>query len=92
VDHTANLIPVKVSGIWRHGGERRRTDNGSFDRCWRYGNYEERKLFKVAEYVGGVIGHAVRYLRNRHNVDVGTDEVAIASRALVSLDPENERL
>ena len=26
VDHTANLIPgAKVSGIWHHGGERRRT-------------------------------------------------------------------
>jgi hypothetical protein len=27
VDHTANLIPgTKVSGIWHHGGERRRTE------------------------------------------------------------------
>jgi hypothetical protein len=27
--------------------------------------------------VGGATSYAVRHLRNKHNVDVGTDEVAI---------------
>src|SRR2546423_3274354 len=41
VDHTADLIPgVKISGIWYYGGERRRTDGGSFDRYWRYSHYK----------------------------------------------------
>ena len=78
VDHTANLIPgAKVSGIWHHGGERRRTDNGSFDRYWRCGYCKGRKLFKVAEHVGGATSYAIRHLRNKHNVDVKGDEVAI---------------
>src|SRR5271163_299176 len=78
VDHTANLIPgVKVFGIWHNGGERRRTDNGSFDRYWRCAHCKGRKLFKVTEHVGGATSYAVRHLRNKHNVDVGADEVAI---------------
>ena len=41
VDRAAGLVPgVKVSGIWHHGGERRRTDGGSFDRYWRCGHYK----------------------------------------------------
>jgi hypothetical protein len=44
VDHIADLIPgVKISGIWHYGGERRRTDGGSFDRYWRYSHYKRWK-------------------------------------------------
>ena len=78
MDYTTNLISgAKVSGIWHQGGERRRTDNGSFDRYWRCGYCKGRKLFKVAEHVGGATSYAIRHLRNKHNVDVKGDEVAI---------------
>ena len=41
VGHTADLTPgVKISGIGHYGGERRRTDGGSFDRYWRYSHYK----------------------------------------------------
>ena len=80
VDHTANIMAgVKVSGIWHHGGERRRTDDGSWDRYWRCGQCMKRKLFKISEHAGGATSYAVRHLRNKHNVDVGADEVAIPS-------------
>ena len=56
VDHTANLTAgAKVSGIWHHGGERRRTDNGSWDRYWRCGHCTKKKLFKISEHVGGLL-------------------------------------
>ena len=81
VDHTANLTAgAKVSGIWHHGGERRRTDNGSWDRYWRCGHCTKKKLFKISEHVGGATSYAVRHLRNKHNIDVGADEVAIPSK------------
>jgi hypothetical protein len=69
-----------VSGIWHHGGERRRTDNGSWDRYWRCGHCTKKKLFKISEHTGGATSYAVRHLRNKHNVDVGADEVAIPSK------------
>ena len=79
VGHTANIIArVKVSGIWPHGGERRRTDEGSWDRYWRCGHCKGRKPFKVAEHVGGATSYAIRHLRNKHNIDIRADEMAIA--------------
>jgi hypothetical protein len=36
-----------------------------------------RKLFKVTEHVGSATSYAIRHLRNKHNIDVKTDEVAI---------------
>ena len=69
-----------MSGIWHHGGERRRTDNGSWDRYWRCGHCTKKKLFKISEHTGGATSYAVRHLRNKHNVDVGADEVAIPSK------------
>ena len=37
VNHTTNQRNgSEVSKIWLHGGERRRMDNGSNDRYWRY--------------------------------------------------------
>ena len=40
----------------------------------------KKKLFKISEHTGGATSYAVRHLRNKHNVDVGADEVAIPSK------------
>src|ERR1700739_2777504 len=68
---------TKVFGIWHHGGERRRTDNGSFDRYWRCGHCKGRNPLRVAEHVGGATSYAIRHLRNKHNIDIRADEMAI---------------
>ena len=40
MDHTANLRKnSKISAIWHHGGERRRLDDNSMVRYWRYHHY-----------------------------------------------------
>jgi hypothetical protein len=50
VDHTANQRHgSKASGIWLHGGERRRCENGSMDRYWRCGHCTIQKTLKVPE-------------------------------------------
>ena len=55
---------TKVSGIWHYGGERRRTDNGSFGKYWRCGHRKGRKVFKVAEHVGGATSYGIRQYRH----------------------------
>ena len=40
----------------------------------------KRKIFKISEHTGGATSYAVRHLRNKHNVEVGPDEVAIPSK------------
>jgi hypothetical protein len=51
-DYTANLrAGAKASGIWHHGGERRRTDNNRWDRYWRCGHCTKKKLLKIGSTV-----------------------------------------
>jgi hypothetical protein len=76
------MAGAKVYGIWHHSGERRRTDNGSWDRYWRRGHCTKKKLFKISEHAGGATSYAIRHLRNKHNIDVGADEVAIPSKSV----------
>jgi hypothetical protein len=96
VDHTASLTAgAKVSGLWHHGGERRRTDNGSWDR-WPL---HEEEAIQGQRTRRRRNSYAVRHLRNkhismifllhqflRHYFLIGKSP----SRALVSLDPEGE--
>jgi hypothetical protein len=42
---------------------------------------------RFAEHVDGATSHAVRHLRNKHNVNVETDEVTMTSRAFVLIGP-----
>jgi hypothetical protein len=48
VDHTANIRNgSEVSRIWKHGFERRRVDDGTFD--WRCGHCQHKKILKCAQ-------------------------------------------
>jgi hypothetical protein len=42
IEYAANVRKnTKISAIWHHGGERRRLDDHSMERYWRYAYYEE---------------------------------------------------
>ena len=79
VDHTANIRNgSEVSKIWRHSFERRRVDDGTFDtRYWRCGHCQHKKILKCAEGGGGTTSYAIRYLLNRHFIDLNTDDQAL---------------
>src|SRR6266480_5309826 len=78
VDHTANIRNgSEVSKIWRHGFERRRVDDGTFDRYWRCGHCQHKKILKCTEGGGGTTSYAIRYLLNRHFIDLNTDDQAL---------------
>jgi hypothetical protein len=77
VDHTANIRNgSEVLRIWRHGFERRRVGDGTFDRYWRCGHCQHKKILKCAEGGGGKTSYPIRHLRNRH-FDLNTDDQAL---------------
>jgi len=73
VDHTANIRNgSEVSRIWRHCFERRRVDDGIFDRYWRCGHCQHKKILKCAEGGGGKTRYPIR-----HFIDLNTDDQAL---------------
>jgi len=80
VDHIANQRNgSEISKIWFHGGERRRIDDGSYNRYWRCGHCKHRRYLKISE-TGGATSHAVRHLKNNHHLDLDADEQAIPAK------------
>ena len=80
VDHTANLRKnTKISPIWHHGGERRRLDNNSMARYWRYTYYIGRATVLKVDGNSGQITYALTNLKNKHNIDCKADDSAIPS-------------
>jgi hypothetical protein len=49
---------------------------------WHHSGCTKKKLFKISEHAGGATSYAIRHLRNKHNIDVGADEVAIPSKSV----------
>ena len=63
IDHTANIRNrSEVSKIWKHGSERRRVDDGTFDRYWRCGHCQHKKILKCLEGGGGKTSYPICYL------------------------------
>jgi hypothetical protein len=78
VDHTANIRNgSEVSKIWSYGFERRRVDDGTFDRYWRCGHCPHKKILKCVEGGGKKTSYPIRYLRNRYFIDLNTDNQAL---------------
>jgi hypothetical protein len=81
IDHTANLRKnSKVSAIWDHGGERRRLDDDSMARYWRYIYCTGSATLLKVNRNSGQTTYALRHLKNKHNVDCQADDQAISSR------------
>src|SRR2546430_1236456 len=79
VDHSANQRSSStISVIWHHGSERRRLDDNSMSRYWRCAHYKVATVLKVKEGGGGgATSHAIRYLKNKHNINIRDDESAV---------------
>jgi hypothetical protein len=62
VDHTVNIRNgSKISKIWRHGFERRRADDGFFNKYWRCGHYQYKKILKCVKKENKTINYFIRY-------------------------------
>jgi hypothetical protein len=75
-----------ISSIWRHGDERRRLDDSSISRYWRYGYYKGATVLKVAETGGGQTIYATRHLKNKHHINIKEDEAVIPLSPLLFSD------
>jgi hypothetical protein len=71
VDQSANLRAGSVnSKIWLHGDEYRSLNNRLLNKHWRYRHYKGNKLFKVSSVSNINTSHVLRYLNNKHNINV----------------------
>jgi hypothetical protein len=71
INYTANQRSgSKISAIWHYRTERRRLDDGSINRYWRCTLCKGVTVLKIREGGGGQTSYALRYFKNKHNIEL----------------------